>query len=122
MLDVDPGRDGGSYQIGNDWMRNANATLKPASYDVLLDETDVYVTQQENVTGYASWGSNDGHDHEYTDNAKPYNQWLPGAIAETIVSTSARSFRNTTTYGQSLIADLIVEGVSGWAIAERYGS
>jgi len=113
VLDVDPSKDGGSYQVGNDWLRGANASLASAGFDVLLNETDEYVTHQDNVSGYASWGSNDNHDHLYTDHAKPYNDWLPGAIAETFVSTSARSFRNTTGYGQSLIADLIVEGVTG---------
>ncbi|MCK5560248.1 MAG: PKD domain-containing protein, partial [Thermoplasmata archaeon] len=44
---------------------------------------------------------------------KPHNTWVPGAIAETFVSTGGRSFKITTTYGQSLVADLIREGVSG---------
>ena len=40
-------------------------------------------------------------------------RWLPGALAETFVSTSARSFTLPPTYGQSLIADLIAEGLTG---------
>ncbi|MCK4614659.1 MAG: PKD domain-containing protein, partial [Thermoplasmata archaeon] len=43
----------------------------------------------------------------------PNNSYLDGAIAETIVSTSARSFSYPTNYGQSLIADMIRSGVTG---------
>jgi len=110
VLDVDPDRDGGSYEIGNDWLRDANVSLKSRNFNTFLDENDTYVTYQENVTGYASWCSNDHHD---TDHAKPHNQWLPGALAETYVSTSGRSFDYPPSYGQSLIADIIYEGVTG---------
>jgi len=44
---------------------------------------------------------------------RPHNQWLNGSIAETAVSTSGRSFDFGTSYGQSLIADLLEDGVSG---------
>ncbi len=43
----------------------------------------------------------------------PHNKWIPGSIAETFVSTGGRSFTYGTTYGQSLIADLIRDGVTG---------
>ncbi len=114
VLDVDPGRDGSpGYKIANDWMRAAAPILEEKGFDVLLNENNTYVTKQENVTGYSSWGSNDGHDHQYTDHAKPYNTWVPGAIAETFVSTGGRSFAWPPSYGQSLIADWINEGVTG---------
>ncbi len=61
VFDVDPGRDGGGYQVGNDWMRGANAALTAKGFDVILDETDTFLTGNENVSGYTSWGSNDGH-------------------------------------------------------------
>jgi uncharacterized protein (TIGR03790 family) len=61
VLDGDPGRDGGGYQVGNDWMRNANATLTANGFDSYLDETTTFLTNQANVSGYASWGSNDGN-------------------------------------------------------------
>jgi hypothetical protein len=60
-----------------------------------------------------SWGSNDHYQHLYTTHAIPNNTYAHGAIAETYVSTSARSFADPPSYGQSLIADLIREGVSG---------
>ena len=44
---------------------------------------------------------------------RPNLGWVNGSIAETAVSTGARSFEPGTTYGQSLIADLLDDGVSG---------
>lgn len=43
----------------------------------------------------------------------PHNTWSNGSIAETAVSTGGRSFELNTAYGQSLIADLLEDGVSG---------
>ena len=68
-------------------------------------------TTGHNLMAYASWGSND-------ESFRPENyrnlQFLPGAIAETFVSTSARSFFSTST-GQSSVGDLIAPqgGVTG---------
>ena len=39
--------------------------------------------------------------------------FAPGSIAETAVSTSGRNFQNPDAPGQSLIADLIKQGVTG---------
>ncbi len=44
---------------------------------------------------------------------RPHNTWVPGGLAETCVSTGGRSFNYGATYGQSLIADLIRDGVTG---------
>ena len=44
---------------------------------------------------------------------RPHMSWLNGSIAETAVSTGGRSFNLDTTYGQSLVADLLEDGVSG---------
>ena len=44
---------------------------------------------------------------------RPHMNWLNGSIAETAVSTGGRSFNLGTTYGQSLVADLLEDGVSG---------
>lgn len=44
---------------------------------------------------------------------RPNHAWVNGSIAETAVSTGARSFAQGTSYGQSLIADLLEDGVSG---------
>lgn len=44
---------------------------------------------------------------------RPSMDWIDGSIAETAVSTGARSFKWGTSYGQSLIADILEDGVSG---------
>ena len=44
---------------------------------------------------------------------RPHFGWLNGSIAETAVSTGGRSFNWGTEYGQSLVADLLEDGVSG---------
>ena len=44
---------------------------------------------------------------------RPHMDWVNGSIADTAVSTGGRSFNWGTTYGQSLIADLLEDGVSG---------
>ncbi|UCD92575.1 MAG: TIGR03790 family protein [Methanobacteriota archaeon] len=44
---------------------------------------------------------------------KPHNTWIDGAVGETYVSTGGRSFTYLTRYGQSLVADLIKNGISG---------
>jgi len=46
-------------------------------------------------------------------NIRPNMGWIDGSIAETAVSTGGRSFNVGTSYGQSLVADLLEDGVSG---------
>lgn len=91
----------------------AGQTLAGRGWNIILNSDSVYVTNQQNVLGYASWGSNDHYDHHTTEHAIPHNTWSPGALAETFVSTSGRSFTPGTSYGQSLIADWLAEGVVG---------
>ena len=110
VLDVDPGRDIDGYRIGNDWLRAANIILEGRGLPVFYDETRWYVNYQDGVMGYCSWGSNDYND---TDHAKPHNTWVNGSIAETYVSTGGRTFTYPPVYGQSMIADLIRENVTG---------
>jgi len=62
ILDVDPGRDKPGYEIGNDWFRNAAGILDEKGYNVYLDQTNYFVRHEENVSMYASWGSNDYND------------------------------------------------------------
>ncbi|MDT8324873.1 MAG: TIGR03790 family protein, partial [Bacteroidota bacterium] len=91
----------------------AGSMLAAAGWNTLVNQDSVFVTGQRNVLGYASWGSNDHYDHHYTTKARPMNHWLPGSIAETYVSTSARNFTPGQEGGQSRIADLIAEGCTG---------
>jgi uncharacterized protein (TIGR03790 family) len=110
---------------GNGWLRAA-ATLLPKDR-VIFDDSAKVLYDQKNVIGYASWGSND-----YDRKKRHLNfEWLPGAIAVEYVSTNARTFQrppeswnignwkdvNTWFAGspQTMIADLVHEGVSGIA-------
>ena len=110
VLDEDPTFTDTSYNYLNVNMADVAPVLRDRGWKVLLDSTTVYVTHQQHVIGYTSWGSNDHQAGLYTTNAKPMNTWLPGSIGETYVSTGGRSFQPGTGYGQSLIADWIAEG------------
>lgn len=100
----------------NDWDADlvvAGQKLTAKKVITQVDRTDTFVGRASGLAGYASWGSNDPK-----FDAKGYLmlRFEPGAIAETAVSTSARTFLPTTG-GQSLIADLIrgrVTGVKGY--------
>ncbi len=100
----------------NDEMTNIAGGLQSCGFDV-VDTTSTYLTNQQDVIGYVSFGSNDPTAASTTVNADPQNTWHAGAIAVTFVSTSARSFNWPSIYGQSLIADVIAEGATG---AEGY--
>lgn len=91
----------------------AAQVLRNRGWRVNLDSDTTYVTGERNVLGYASWGSNDNYSGHFTQHAIPHNTWSPGALAETFVSTSGRSLQPGTSYGQSLIADWLAEGVVG---------
>ena len=108
---------------GNDWLRNAAMLLPTAR--VKLEETIKALYDQNDVIGYASWGSNDVNRKRRWLGF----QWLPGAIATEFVSTNMRTLKrppDTWTYTswqdhehlwagspQGLSADLIHEGATG---------
>jgi uncharacterized protein (TIGR03790 family) len=64
----------------------------------ILDNTSsTYLFNQQNVLMYASFGSNDYRSRSPIEKwhyqyARPNNTWAPGAVAETYVSTSGRTF------------------------------
>ncbi|MHB8660983.1 MAG: TIGR03790 family protein, partial [Minisyncoccota bacterium] len=101
---------GDGYGFINIAMANAASLLAAKGYSVTFATTS-YLTYQHNVQGYYSWGSNDGR--ATTTNSIPHNTYMNGAIGDTAVSTSARTFTSPAVYGQSLIADWIAEGISG---------
>ena len=109
LLDLDPRREKPGYAGINDSMRRAARLLRAKGFTVRLDESDAFVGADRGLAGYYSWGSNDGG---YERDLYRSLDFLPGAIAETAVSSSARTFRPTD-HGQSLIADLIHSGVTG---------
>ena len=43
---------------------------------------------------------------------RPHMDWVDGSIVETAVSTGGRSFNPGTSYGQSLVADILEDGAS----------
>ncbi len=110
LLDADPRRQRPGYSGTNDQMRAAAAWLRANRFAVRLDDTPEFARAAQPLAGYFSWGSNDG---AFDPAAYAALRFLPGAIAETAVSTSARTLRAGTTGGQSLIADLIAQGVTG---------
>lgn len=109
LLDISPSHHRNAYGEVNEAMRRAAQILQRKKMRVLLDDTREFVGNQKGLMGYYSWGSNDP---QFKKELYTGNTFLPGAIAETAVSTSARTFLPTNR-GQSLIADLIKAGVTG---------
>jgi len=78
-----------------------------------------FLKNQDNLSGYWSWGSNACGGADSCSNSTDWNlSFNPGAIGETGVSTSGRTFThewdNTGPYGaQSLIGDLITMNITG---------
>ncbi|MDI9635710.1 TIGR03790 family protein [Kamptonema cortianum] len=109
VFDMADNRKTGGYAQMQSLMERSADSLKSQSMSVVIDKTNEFILPSEPVMGYVSWGSNDS-----AFNVERYKkiQFLPGAICETFVSTSGRTFRPTTG-GQSLIADLIAAGVTG---------
>ncbi|HQU07636.1 MAG TPA: TIGR03790 family protein, partial [Candidatus Paceibacterota bacterium] len=101
VLDSNPTKTG-AYAYINNSIINAAAPLQAAGFNVNLDQTTTYLTYQKNVLGYYSWGSND--DYATTTNSIPHNTYVNGAIGDTAVSSSGRTFTWPPIYGQSLIA------------------
>ncbi len=97
------------YAEINRGMYAAALRLQLNGLDVQIDTTARFVAPTQPVMGYASWGSNDVR---FDSNAYHAVRFLPGALAETFVSTSARTF-GPVTGGQSRIVDLIAQGVTG---------
>jgi uncharacterized protein (TIGR03790 family) len=123
-------------RLGEDWLGLAAQALTRAGHGerVLLEATDKPARDVSPVLGYFSWGSTDPQNRVRTVKM----DFAPGAIAGSFVSTDARTFKeppaawqptNTsdraTWFGgspQSLVGDLIREGVTGVAgqVSEPY--
>lgn len=85
---------GGLYDSWiNPFLESANTFLTDHGWQTNLNETSTYLTGQQNVLGYWSWGSNSNSGTGLVrPTCLPGNTYEPGAIGETAVSTSARSF------------------------------
>ncbi len=110
LIHTGPGHEDAGYRIVNDGMREAHKALTARSLHSILDTADAFPGGYDSLAGYFSWGSNDSR---YDKPAYNSLHFVPGAVAETAVSTSARTFENPNAPGQSLIGDLIAQGVTG---------
>ena len=110
LIHTGPGHEDDGYRPVNDGMREAHQILTRRGLDSILDTANRFPGGYHGLAGYFSWGSNDPR---YDKSAYDSLGFLAGAIAETAVSTSARTFENPQAPGQSLIGDLVAQGVTG---------
>ena len=123
-------------RMGEDWLEEAATRLNDAGQGerVLLERSVKGVRDVKPVIGYYSWGSNDPNNRVRRFSL----EFVPGAIAGMFVSSDARTFKEPPAgwvptgdadkskwfagTPQSLIGDLIREGVSGVSghVAEPY--
>jgi uncharacterized protein (TIGR03790 family) len=122
---------------GDKWLAEAAKRLTDGGQGerVVLEQTTRGARDVDDVLGYYSWGSNDEANRVRRFGMK----FVPGALAATFVSSDGRTFQNPpdgwmptsnwddrkTWFGgspQSLIGDLIRDGVTGVAghVAEPY--
>jgi uncharacterized protein (TIGR03790 family) len=94
--------------FNSDLLRAAQI-LRARGVAVEMEQSGRFVGHRTRLMGYFSWGSNDP-----AYKARNYHtlRFAPGALCETAVSTSGRTFLPTEG-GQSLIVDLIAQGVTG---------
>jgi uncharacterized protein (TIGR03790 family) len=129
-------RDALVNRLGEDWLGLAAQNLTKAGHGerVLLEATPKPARDVSPVMGYFSWGSTDPQNRV----RKVQMDFVPGAIGGSYVSTDARSFKeppagwmptNTAEQStwfsgspQSLVGDLIREGITGVAgqVSEPY--
>lgn len=98
-----------AYSNFNSDITLTNSQLLSNGIAVQYDENANFIGNVSNLNGYVSWGSNDSNYNPSSYNSLIFNA---GAIGETAVSSSARSFLPTS-IGQSLIANLISQGATG---------
>jgi hypothetical protein len=87
----------------------ADSILDARGIASFYENTNAFVGFNDSLNGYVSYGSNDG---SYSAATYLGLDFYPGAIGETGVSTGGRTFLPTTG-GQSLIVDLIAQGITG---------
>ena len=107
------------------WLATAAERLQANGFTgrVVHDTAATAMTDQADVFGYASWGSND----PALERREPGLTFVPGALATMFLSTDARTFAPPPTgwnpgrthpqdyagSSQSLVADLVHAGVTG---------
>jgi hypothetical protein len=104
------------WSVWNADMLRAHDLLEASGISNQLYMTGTFVGGVSNLLGYFSWGSNDSSwiPESGSTGSLAYNSlgFSPGGIGDTAVSTSGRSFFPQTD-GQSMIADLIAQGITG---------
>jgi uncharacterized protein (TIGR03790 family) len=110
LLHVGPSHNDEGFKTINERMRRANEILSSRPMTSILSTGDRFPGDYKDLMGYYSWGSNDPKFDKRAYNSLGF---APGGIAETAVSTSARTFADPKAPRQSLIADLVAQGVTG---------
>jgi uncharacterized protein (TIGR03790 family) len=110
LLHVGPGHNDEGFKSINEDMHRADEILKSRHMNSILSTGDKFPGDYKDLMGYYSWGSND---LKFDKRAYHSLGFAPGGIAETAVSTSARTFADPKAPWQSLIADLVAQGVTG---------
>lgn len=106
----------GSYGDYYGWCNGAKNTLLAQNKTVEYNTT-AFVKNEDNLAGYVSYGSNACG--TYCANSSNWNfSFNPGALTETFVSTSGRTFNSYWSgSGQSLVTDMLrynATGVKGY--------
>jgi len=96
-----------SYVQMNDRLTTANNILTARNIPTVFDDSSVFLGWLEGLSGYFSWGSNDS---SFNLPAYRSNIFIPGSIADTYVSSGARTFTLPAWGTASLIGDLIPLG------------
>lgn len=99
-----------SFGTWNGDMVRAGTALGLRGIPMLVDQTETFVGNRSDLLGYFSWGSNDDN---FSHDAYESLAFLPGAIGDTAVSTSALTMLPPGSDGQSAIGDLIAHGITG---------
>ena len=83
VLDLATNRNGSGYKWWNDLLYTTNETLTNMGFPVHFNQNGTYVTNMENVSMYAAWGSNDGSwgDNELSNSGYDTSDgsWATGA-------------------------------------------
>ena len=120
LVDQDPELPPMMEAANDQLLEPTAALLTSIGFPVHHDDQPTFVSDVEWIQGYASWGSNDGHEAQpqtygQIDGHLYPGRFAPRALAVDLVSTNARSFSRPKRYGQSLVGDLIADGVGGVA-------
>jgi uncharacterized protein (TIGR03790 family) len=110
LFDEAPNRTRGGYLELQKTMAVTSQALRAKGFETILDQSPDFASPAVPLMGYVSWGSNDS---SFNEGAYRKLRFKPGAIAETFVSTSARTLLGRMDNGQSVISDLIAGGVTG---------